>query len=495
MGIRLCILVIVLVFATFNAHAATYQVGPGRTYTNLQSVASSLQPGDIVEVDGDTTYPGDVTFTEPGTPDQKITIRGIRINGNRPVISGGTNTVQFQTWPYTEPGADHYVFEGFEVTGGTSRGIFHQADDLTIRDTAVYDCPSQGILGADQGSGSLLLEYVEIYRCGSGTYSHQIYMATDEANHPGSVFRMRHCYIHDGNGGNNVKSRAERNEIYYNRIEGAYYHELEMIGPDGADPGLAREDSDVVGNVFRKTRNFYVTRIGGDGTGATDGRYRFVNNTFICETSAAFRLFDGIESVEMHNNVFYGNGGGGVDMISDGDASWTTGSAVISGSNNWVPSGSTDIPAQWTDTVTGTDPGFTDVASLDLRPATGSPLINAGTDSPSSPAGFGFPSPLFPPAMHPPTQTIEMPDLAEPRPTDATIDIGAYEAISPLVTGDLNHDGRTDLADAIVALKIAAGLEPADFRNDYGSEVDVDNNGKAGLPEAIYALQMASQLR
>ena len=71
-------------------------------------------------------------------------------------------------------------------------------------------------------------------------------MATDETAYPGAVFRMQHCYVHDANGGNNVKSRAERNEIYYNWIEGAYYHELELIGPDGQAESLKREDSDVV---------------------------------------------------------------------------------------------------------------------------------------------------------------------------------------------------------------------------------------------------------
>ncbi len=53
-----------------------------------------------------------------------------------------------------------------------------------------------------------------------GISAHQIYMATDESAHPGSVFRMQFCYMHDGAGGNNVKSRSERNEIYYNWIEG-----------------------------------------------------------------------------------------------------------------------------------------------------------------------------------------------------------------------------------------------------------------------------------
>src|SRR6185436_5833994 len=87
-------------------------------------------------------------------------------------------------------------------------------------------------------------------------------MATDEVAHPGAVFRLQHSYVHDsdfnnaGNGGNLIKSRAERNEIYYNWLENAFYHELELIGPDpnGAQAGwteaLKREDSDVVGNVI-----------------------------------------------------------------------------------------------------------------------------------------------------------------------------------------------------------------------------------------------------
>ena len=57
----------------------------------------------------------------------KITIQGIRVNGLRPVISGGTNTVEFRL-------SDHYVFEGFDVTGGSFRGIYHHAHDITLRD-------------------------------------------------------------------------------------------------------------------------------------------------------------------------------------------------------------------------------------------------------------------------------------------------------------------------------------------------------------------------
>ncbi|MBN1149763.1 hypothetical protein JXA84_00920 [candidate division WOR-3 bacterium] len=423
-----------LLFFTTSLYGDVFYVGPTRPLTALQQVVDLLDPGDSVFVDGDCTYPGDVVFTKAGRQDSKIFIIGVRINGNRPTISGGTNTVSFiSPWPY-DSGADHYIFQGFEITGGTSRGVYHQADDLTLRDVLVRDCPAHGILGADQGSGSCLMEFVEVRNCGDGDYRHQVYMATDEVHHPGSVFRMLHCYIHDADGGNNVKSRAERNEIYYNWIEGGFYHELELIGCDGGDTGnigLKREDSDIVGNVIAKkatsagnNSNFYCVRIGGDGTGMTHGRYRFVNNTFVCGTSAVFRCFDTLESVEMHNNVFYREGGG-INIIRTSDAFWVHDTAVVSGSCNWVYQGASNIPSQWTSTTIGTDPGFVDFSSLDLNILQTSPLKDAGNQTPASPYGFEFPNPLFPPLFHPPLHDVSQ--YPAGRPSDGQIDIGAYE--------------------------------------------------------------------
>ena len=419
-----------------GAFATTYLVGPSRTYTQLSQVVNLVNAGDSVLVDGNHTYTGGVSFTRAGNAHDPIVIKGLRINGNRPVISGGVNTVAFVSdWPYSS-GADHYVLESFEVTGGSSRGIFHQADDLTLRDLLVRNCPLQGVLGADEGSGSCLMEFCEVRNCGQGTQNHQIYMATDEVHHPGSVFRLQHCYIHDANGGNNVKSRAERNEIYSNWIEGGYYHELELIGCDGGDTGnvrLKREDSDVVGNVLRKRRtaaandsNFAVTRIGGDGTGWTRGRYRFVNNTIIAGSGAVFRCFDTLESVEMHNNVIYRSGGApNIIRMVAGEAYWTSGAAVIAGSNNWVSTGSLNVPTQWSGTLYGSDPGFVNFSSDDLRPLGTSPLRDASASSTASAAGYAFPQPLLTPLFFPPQHTVGTGAL--PRTTSGALDIGAFE--------------------------------------------------------------------
>lgn len=409
--------------------AELYEVGPDKPYKTLQDVNTLLNAGDTVLVEGDQTYPGGVTFSNTGMADMPIVIKGIRVNNRRPVLSGGTNTITFSTYPYDEPGADHYILEGFEITGGSKRGIFHQAHDLTVRDCVVHDCPEQGILGADEGSGSLTLEFVEVYGCGSGTLRHQLYISTDQINHPGSVFRMQFCYIHDGNGGNNLKSRAERNEIYYNWFENAYYHELELIGPELGEPELKREDSDVVGNVIWDRNDFYLVRIGGDGTGETNGRYRFVNNTFISNSHAVFRLFDGLESVEMHNNVFFRLGNGAPVIMSMDDANWFRGFPLISGQNNWAELNSQAVPSQWTGTIAGDDPGFINVDQRNLHLGKTSSLINAGVNSFGSPDTFYFPNPLPKPLYVPPPAKLE--NSASPRPQDDTLDIGAYETVIP----------------------------------------------------------------
>ncbi|MCL2822535.1 MAG: hypothetical protein FWD57_00955 [Polyangiaceae bacterium] len=411
---------VLALFVSGQANAEVFRVGPGEKYGSLADVARKLSPGDEVELKGGTTY-GSVLFDRHGKPGNPIVIRGVSVDGKRPIVHGGRDTI--------EAAGNHYVFENIEITGGSFRCFFHRAHDITLRRVVIHDCPAHGILGADEGSGSLLLEQSEIYRCGEGDKRHPIYMATDERMHPGSVFRMQFCYVHDGNGGNNIKSRAERNEIYYNWVEGALYHELELIGPDGGDPSLKREDSEVVGNVFRKTNASYSVRIGGDGTGETNGRYRFLHNTFLLEREnrAVFRLFDGVESVEMHNNVVYAMGGGPVDVIRTSDVRWSTGREQISGANNWIPQGSRSVPSGWTGTLYGSDPGFENLRELDLRPAIGSPLRDAAAPMTvlASPPSFSFPNPLRDVAFQPPVREKGVKTLV--RQSDGKPDIGAYE--------------------------------------------------------------------
>lgn len=408
------------------ARAETYTVGPGLTYETIQDTLDLIGPGDVVEVMGDHTYPGDLWFREDqaGTPGMPVTIRGVRVNGRRPVIAG----VGSEQWHdmIVLFNASHFVFEGFEIVGDGNpdhQGLVHKADDVVLRDLVVHGVGSHGLLGTDDDSGSLTLEASEFYDNGNGMYDHQIYMATDESVYPGSVFRMQFCFVHDAAGGNNVKSRSERNEIYYNWIEGAVFHELDLIGPDGEDENLAREDSDVVGNVLIKTSEWRIARIGGDGTGNTSGRYRFVNNTMVLgpDSEVAIGMQDTVATLEMHNNIVVRIGAVGGRLVNHSDPSGPD--PELFGSHNFVQAGFEGIPSAFTDTVSGDAPGFTDVTTFDLRLLGDSLAAEVGTDE-TDIASPGFVSPLVLPTMVPPAREL---GTHGARVADATIDIGAFE--------------------------------------------------------------------
>jgi hypothetical protein len=403
------------------AQAATYEVGPGKPYATLEEVDDLLGPGDVVLVSGGgATYPGGVRLDRAGSPSAPITIRGV---GNpRPVLAGSTNTIELA--------GDHTVLERFDLTGGSFRCLYLHGDGLVVRDTVVHDCPAHGILGADTDSGDATLERVEVHHAGGGDRHHSIYMATDEVTHPGSVFRMRHCWVHDATGGNLVKSRAERNEIAYNRLEGnaLSFHELELIGPDPGGGAVApgvREDSDVVGNVLvhRRADFRYAARVGGDATGESEGRYRFVSNTFVGAAGSAytvFRAFDRLESIEAVGNVMHRPGG--LQVLREVEAEWVGGARMLTGSANWISAGS-EVPGELAGGLGGADPGL----DASLRPVDGSPLVDVG-----------FAATLVA-EFEPPLAGMAAAGAA--RPVDEALDVGAYEVPGGGSGADSGNEG------------------------------------------------------
>jgi hypothetical protein len=202
-----------------------------------------------------------------------------------------------------------------------------------------------------------------------------------------------------------------------------------------------REDSDVVGNVILHTSDFgSVLRFGGDGTsdgrGETFGRYRVVNNTIIRRGGSGaptiFRLFEGIEALQFHNNIIWREGAGSVTLVRAvaGEVEWLT-TPKVSGSNNWIETGytlnPTGLPASMSGTLDGTAPAFESLAGDDLTPAFGSTLLDAGNLVPASPAGYEIDDPLAPPTRHPPRRLAPAPGSALLRPLNGAIDVGAFE--------------------------------------------------------------------
>ena len=431
MRVLASLLAVVLFLWARSAQAATLSVGPGQQYAAIMDAWNAVQPGDTIEVQGGQTYAGTFLLDagHSGTAAAPITLKGIPVNGQRPILQG-IGPGQYDTM-VVYLNASYLVMDSFEIIGDgdttTDDCLVHGADQVTLRDLVVHGCLHQaGLVGDDTGSGSLTLEYSEFYANGDGEYSHQIYMTTDQAMYPGATFRMQFNYIHDGLGGNNVKSRAERNEIDYNWIEGAYYHELDLVGPDtGSSP--RRCDSDVVGNVFRKTSSWRVARIGGDGSGDSMGRFRFVNNTMILDSlmSSTITLQATVSTLEMYNNVILAPTAGiAVYDITEGSGP----AAVLYGSNNWISTGMTGIPTPWTGTIAGADPGFDAPASYDYRLAASSPLVGAGTTDTAATGSLAFVDPLLLPAFNPPERRLIPVGSAEARTFDGKPAIGAFEA-------------------------------------------------------------------
>jgi hypothetical protein len=64
------------------------------------------------------------------------------------------------------------------------------------------------------------------------------------------------------------------------------------------------------------------------------------------------------------------------------------------------------------------------------------------------------------------------------------------------LTSDLNGDGKVDLADAIIALQVMAGMQPQGMRSNYTtSNADVNGDVKVGMPELLYVLQKVAGAR
>jgi hypothetical protein len=74
----------------------------------------------------------------------------------------------------------------------------------------------------------------------------------------------------------------------------------------------------------------------------------------------------------------------------------------------------------------------------------------------------------------------------------AIVDIGCDEYVPEMpVVGDINDDGRVDLADSILALQVLVEKAPVSMRPG----VDVNRDEKIGLEEIIYVLQVLAGFR
>ena len=255
-----------VVLLAVPAAATTYTVGPtGRMYTQLSQVnALNLMPGDVIEVDGNATYSA-VRWTKSGTAAQPITIRGL---GERHAARSRAARTPSRSRP---------------TTRGRRASRSPAAPPLLLpprRTTSRCATPSCTTARRRASSAPTPAPARSPWSTSRSTTAAAARRAPDlHGDRRGRttrarVFRMQHCWVHDENGGNNVKSprRAQRDLLQLDRGRALPRARADRPRPGRRRAGetMAREDSDVVGNVLvRKATPFYVVRIGGDGTGET----------------------------------------------------------------------------------------------------------------------------------------------------------------------------------------------------------------------------------
>ena len=169
-----------------------------------------------------------------------ITIRGVTVNGQRPVIvnpsTGASNANYGQSLIYAEgrynngtlvQPATNITIENLDIVDSSSGGNIGKAavyvngvQNFTLRNVRIAGFKqhsANGIFGTGNNSGTLLLENVELdSNGGAGGPEHNAYINASSSD-PNFTFRVRGSWSHNAFYGHELKSRAQRTIV-----EGSY---------------------------------------------------------------------------------------------------------------------------------------------------------------------------------------------------------------------------------------------------------------------------------
>ncbi|MHC4714453.1 MAG: right-handed parallel beta-helix repeat-containing protein [Planctomycetota bacterium] len=464
-GLAVVFLVAVLA-VTCATEAAVYEVGPGRELSTLGAVPwESLEAGDTVLIHwSETPYNEKFAIGVAGTKKAPITVRGVPgPAGELPVIDGRGARTRAGLAFYNENrsiiqlgglrGSDtipaNIVIENLDLRGARTPYTFKDSagkeipymeiasavrflacDGVTVRNCIIRDTGNGTI--SSPGTKNISIEGCHYYDNGKegakGVYIHQTYTET-----MGMLYQYNHFGpLRAGCIGSNLKDRSSGNIIRYNWIEGG---NKQIDIPDSHDSEETRNDpryreTFVYGNVLIEHEgdgNPEMVTYGGDM--GDPSRYRngtlyFYNNTVISHRSDKWfllKLKTNDESADVRNNIIYGTGPGGNCAMSG----WA---GTLRMSHNWLKPGwkhshaGDEFEGEVIDDgtqITGETPGFADFEAQDLHLAAGSPCVDGGT------------------ALHDdalPDNDVKLQYVrhrkVEPRPSDGSIDIGAFEYVA-----------------------------------------------------------------
>jgi hypothetical protein len=371
---QLSIMGLLLSSYTF-ANAATLQVGNTQTYKTPCAAFSAASDGDTVEIDAKGNYTGNVCYFAKNN----LTIKGV--NGRAKIDANGNQAAGKGTWVIG--GANNVVenieFSGAKVPDRNGAGIRLDGKSLTVRNSYFHN-NENGILTSNNG-GDIIIENTEFGFNGFGDgYSHNVYVGrVDSLTFIGN-------YSHDALGGHNLKTRAAKNIINYNRFSSTTGNPSYEVDVPNAGTTY------VVGNIIQqpaRPSNPGILTYGVEGATNPGKDLYVVNNTFINDSSSSARFIyvgDQVtQPVLVQNNLFVGVG----TQVTQGIATTVTNYATL------------------------TSP-FVNKENFDLRPLpNNASIVNAGTNvtDKNQLASRHY--------MHPAQTAV--------RAKDTKIDIGAYE--------------------------------------------------------------------
>ena len=280
------------------ARADTLPVGPQHALKTPSAAAKVARDDDIVEIEPGV-YAGDAAVW---THD-RLTIRGR--GGRAHLRAEGADAEGKAIWVIkgAETTIENIEFSGAKAPDRNGAGVRLEGPGLTVRNSSFHD-NENGILTGANLESDILIEHSEFARNGAGDGgTHNLYIGTVRS------FTLRYSYSHHAVIGHNVKSRAIKNYILYNRIadeqDGRASYAIDL--PDG---GL----SFVIGNVIQQgpeNDNRTIVAYGAEGYKNLLNELYFVSNTVVNDDPKGGRFVvirPGADAVRVINNLFAGPG-------------------------------------------------------------------------------------------------------------------------------------------------------------------------------------------
>ena len=281
-----------------RARPATLHVGADRELKRPSDAARIARDGDVIEIDAGT-YDRDAAVWRQS----RLTIRAA--GGRVHLRADGAQVEGKGTWVFK---GSNITIEGLEFSGAkvpdrNGAGVRLEGAGLTVRHCWFHD-NENSILTRNDARSDILVERSEFSRNGSGDgQSHNLYVGKVRS------FTMRFSYVHHAIVGHNVKSRALRSHVAYNRImdesDGRSSYAVEF--PEG---GLVF----ILGNLIQQgpaAENPTILSYGAEGLHHPLNELHFVNNTVVNDRPAGGRFLfvrRGADAARIVNNVLVGRG-------------------------------------------------------------------------------------------------------------------------------------------------------------------------------------------